>query len=160
MKYRYLTDEELKLLEKDFVQFLIANGIDNDEWTRINKENADNALKIVGLFSDVVLEKALENIEYLEYRSNKSLKLFHCKEEKIVLIGLDIDKESPLDFTKKESAEIAISEGDDAIKSYKTSKSYAPSRAEEIFKMLEAGCYIVDGKFYNSLNQLRKVYQN
>ncbi len=160
MKYRYLTDEELKLLEKDFVQFLIANGIDNDEWLRINKENADNALEIVGLFSDVVVEKAIENIEYLEYRSEKSLKLFRCKKDKIILIGLDIDASSSLDFTKKESADIALNEGDDAIKSYKTSKNYNPARAEEIFKMLEAGCYIVDGKFFNSFNQLRKAYQN
>ena len=39
MKYRYLTDQELQILEKDFVQFLVANGIDNDEWVRVNKES-------------------------------------------------------------------------------------------------------------------------
>jgi hypothetical protein len=160
MKYRYLTDEELKLLEKDFVQFLIANGIDNDEWVRINKENKENALKIVGLFSDVVMEKALGNISYLEHRSPKSLKLFHCKKETISLIGLDIDEESSLDFTVKDSAENALDAGTDSIKSYKTSKEYAGSREEEIFKMMEAGCYIVDGKFYNSLNHLRQMRQN
>jgi len=160
MKYRYLTDEELKLLEKDFIQFLVANGIDNDEWVRINKESKENALEIVGLFSDVVIEKALENVFYLEHRTPKSLKLFHCKKDQISLIGLDIDEASSLDFTVKDSAENALTTGTDSIKSYKTSKEYVGSRAEELFKMMDAGCYIVDGKFYNSLNHLRKARQN
>jgi hypothetical protein len=160
MKYRYLSDQELQLLEKDFVHFLVANGIDNDEWVRVNAESKEKALEIVGLFSDVVIEKAIENVKYLEYRSAKSLKIFHCKEDEITLIGLDIDEESSLDFTKANSAEKAIAEGTDAIKTYKTKKAYHPNRTEEIFKMMEAGCYIVDGKFYNTLNHLRKVYQN
>tara|TARA_R110002049_G_scaffold100145_5_gene244000 strand:- start:3997 stop:4479 length:483 start_codon:yes stop_codon:yes gene_type:complete len=160
MKYRYLTDQELEILEKDFVHFLVANGIDNDEWVRVNAESKEKALEIVGLFSDVVIEKAIENIKYLEYRSAKSLKIFHCKEKEISLIGLDIDEESNLDFTEADSAEKAMAEGTDAIKTYKTKKAYHPSRTEELFKMMEAGCYIVDGKFYNTLNHLRKVYQN
>ncbi len=160
MKYRYLTDQELQLLEKDFVYFLVANGIDNDEWVRINSESKEKALEIVGLFSDVVIEKAIENIAYLEYRTAKSLKIFHCKEDTITLIGLDIDEESNLDFTIADSAELAISEGTDAIKTYKTKKPYQKSRTEEIYKMMDAGCYIVDGKFYNTLNHLRKAYQN
>ena len=160
MKYRYLTDQELQILEKDFVQFLVANGIDNDEWVRVNEESKEKALEIVGLFSDVVIEKAIENIKYLEYRSAKSLKIFHCKDEEISLIGLDIDENSTLDFTEANSAEKAINEGTDAIKTYKTKKAYHPSRTEELFKMMDAGCYIVDGKFYNTLNHLRKVYQN
>ncbi len=160
MKYRYLSDQELQLLEKDFVHFLVANGIDNDEWVRVNTESKEKALEIVGLFSDVVIEKAIENVNYLEFRSAKSLKIFHCKEDEIILIGLDIDEESSLDFTEANSAEKAIEEGTDAIKTYKTKKAYHPNRAEEIFKMMEAGCYIVDGKFYNTLNHLRKAYQN
>lgn len=160
MKYRYLTDQELELLEKDFVHFLVANGIDNDEWVRINTESKEKALEIVGLFSDVVIEKAIENIKYLEFRSTKSLKLFHCKDEEISLIGLDIDEESLLDFNEAESAEKAINEGTEAIKTYKTKKAYHPSRTEELFKMMEGGCYIVDGKFYNTLNHLRESKQN
>ena len=49
-----LIKHELKLLEKDFIQFLIANGIDNDEWVRINKENKENELEIVSKRIDKV----------------------------------------------------------------------------------------------------------
>ena len=38
MKYRCLTDEELKELEPEFKQFLIVNHVHAEEWEELNKK--------------------------------------------------------------------------------------------------------------------------
>ena len=42
-KYRLLSSDELKALEKEFVEYLVVNGITADEWERLKKEENDKA---------------------------------------------------------------------------------------------------------------------
>ena len=44
MKFRILSDEELKVFEEDLKHFLIANGIDGSSWEKINKEDGVTVL--------------------------------------------------------------------------------------------------------------------
>ena len=39
MRFRLLSDLELKELSEDFTQFLIVQGLDDETWRKINKEN-------------------------------------------------------------------------------------------------------------------------
>ena len=63
MKYRCLTDEELKELEQEFKHFLISNNVYTEEWEKLNKKKDKRVQELVELFSDVVLDKALKNIK-------------------------------------------------------------------------------------------------
>jgi hypothetical protein len=47
MKYRCLTDDELKLLADDLKHFLIVNGVHAEEWEHMNKVNPDKAVQLV-----------------------------------------------------------------------------------------------------------------
>ena len=40
LKYRLLTDDELKELEHEFKQFLIVNEIYDEEWRKLNAEKS------------------------------------------------------------------------------------------------------------------------
>jgi hypothetical protein len=37
MRFRLLSDLELKELSEDFTQFLVVQGIDDETWRKINK---------------------------------------------------------------------------------------------------------------------------
>ena len=52
-----LNDDELQALSEDFTQFLVVQGLDDDTWRKINKEDREKAFKIVEVFSDTVLFK-------------------------------------------------------------------------------------------------------
>ena len=51
-KYRELTTLELKELEKEFIDYLIVNGITADDWVKIKEEQQEKAEDIITLFSD------------------------------------------------------------------------------------------------------------
>ena len=87
-KYRNLTPDELKSLEKDFIKYLIVNGIDAAEWAKIQDQDSTKAEEITELFSDVVFEKVLRQATYLRHQTLDSLHCFHYQEKQAVMIGL------------------------------------------------------------------------
>lgn len=157
MKYRRLTDEELKELEKEFVEFLVSNTITADDWEKLKQENPENAHMLIEMFSDVVMEKVLANIKYLEHREEKSLMLFEFQKEQIVLIGINVTPHINVDLREKNSIQHLIDNNgieDDAISIFKTIKPYKKTREEEIFEMTENNCLVSDGVLFYALNKL------
>lgn len=57
IKYRSLSKEELIELEDEFKQFLIVNGLHDEEWRALCAEDPNNAQQFIDLFSNLVLEK-------------------------------------------------------------------------------------------------------
>lgn len=108
-KYRLLTHEELIEFEKEFIDFLIVNGIAAPDWVKMKEEHPKEAVKIIGSFSDVIFEGTMRKIEFLEIRTSKEVRCFHCLTEKMVLVGMRVQKESEMDFTNPEMLEMAIS---------------------------------------------------
>ena len=68
MKYRVLSTKELEPLKDDFIKFLSANTITGEDWTKIKSNKPNQASKLIEIFSDIVWEKSLEKIKYLEHR--------------------------------------------------------------------------------------------
>ncbi len=146
MKYRILSDIELKELEKEFIQFLVANGIDDAEWKKINNTNSDRAIELVELFSDVVFEKAFIKVQFLEHLEPASIKVFMFTSDKIYLIGID-SAHPEIDFRDKDVMTALATnflEYKDKLHIYKTNKPIAENREAEIFKMLKDGCLVID----------------
>lgn len=145
MKYRILTDDELKELEEDFKHFLIANHVYDDEWVRLNKANDNRVLELIEKFSDIVFEKALGNIKFLEYLNKSGISAFHCNKEEMVLIGISSEKES-IDFTKH-----TFEDFKNDLTIFKTTKPYVKQREEEIFELLNSGCSIIDEERFKKI---------
>lgn len=145
MKYRCLSNEELAELEDEFKHFLISNGVHSEEWEDLNKKKDKKVQELVEIFSDIVLDKALKNIKYLEHITPNDIKSFKCDNDKMVLIGI-ASKNQNIDFTKDVLADFA-----DELDIFKTSKPYHEKRELEVFELLQSGCSIINEERFNKL---------
>lgn len=153
MKYRMLTDDELKAFEEDFKHFLIANGVSNEEWSEMNASNPGRALEMVGLFSDTVLQKVYEKIEFLEHRSLDSCMVFRAMKEEILLISIN-RKSDKVDLSTPESIHDALQSQSNELSIFGTSKKYSKVRELEIHDMISQGCVPSSQDFWDALKQL------
>ncbi len=159
MKYRMLRKDELEELEKEFVSFLAANGVTSDEWEKVKAEDSDKAEKLIGIFSDIVFDKVLEGVEYLEYKTPKDIKAFHCQEDKMVMNGLMVEGKTTFDFTQEQSPQQMLQQiqlSGAKLKMYTAEKAYSRSREMEIFEMMDHGALISrDGALFKTLESLK-----
>jgi len=147
MKFERLSNNELQTLEKEFIQFLVVNGIIATDWEKIKIDNPKKAEKLIDLFSDMVWEKSLEKIKFLEHRTPTSIKVFNCKKEKIELIGVDADHKA---FSSKD----IVFDPQKKYSLFQHQKKYSPDRETELYKMIKSGCYVADKKHFEILKQL------
>jgi hypothetical protein len=152
MKYRILSIEELSHLEEDFKHFLIVNGVHAEEWEALNKNDVDKAVQLVELFSDTVLQKVYEKLEYLEFRSLDTCMVFHLVEDKIELISIHRMPESNVDLSTVESIHEALKKNADQLSFFKTEKPYSKNREAEIHEMIEQGCLLSSSQFWTALS--------
>jgi hypothetical protein len=145
MKYRILTDEELKELEEEFKHFLITNNVYTEEWEKLNKQKDKKVQDLVEMFSDIVLDKALKSIKYLEHITPQDIKSFKCEEDKMTLIGI-ASKNQNLNFTKE-----MLSDYKDELDIFKTTKPYHKEREQEVFNLLQSGCTIINEERFKKL---------
>lgn len=150
-KYRLLTIDELKELEKEFINYLILNGLTADDWEKIKNEAPDKAQNFIEQFSDLVFERIITKVEYLEQRTPKELKTFQCLKDKIVLVGMYAEADSEADFTNAEYIRTAAVNPPDSLKVYTTEKTYTQDREKEIFDLVQSGCLISDGRLFKAL---------
>ena len=146
MKFARLSSSELESLEKEFIAFLAVNGIDSDYWIKLKETDNEKAEDLVDVFSDIVWKKNLDEIKFLEHRTNNSLKLFHCKKNTIELIGIDGDIQHY--STKKPNSSTSPK-----LSIYTHAKSYSRSREDELFALIKGGCCISDEKLYSELKK-------
>lgn len=152
MKFRMLSNEELLALEKDLKHFLIANGVEGDSWKRINEEEPAKAVELVALFSDIVLQKVYEKLEYLELRSSMRCMLFQFEQEIAKLIVIEAPE--GVDLSTPESIQEALRNRLKDIRFYRSSKPYSKSREEEIHYWIAQGCTASHATFWTQVNQL------
>jgi len=150
-KYRDLTLEELQELEKEFVDFLVLNGIDSEDWVNIKKEKSEKAEGIISAFSDVVFQKILMQCRYIEKYTSRSITAIFCDKNKMHLQRIELPEDAPYDLLNKEDFEKLKTEVDVELEYSKGEKEYAGDRELEIYKMLESGFIISNQKLYMSL---------
>lgn len=159
MKYRRLRQDELESLEKEFVRFLASNQVTADEWQKLKAEEPDKAEKLIGIFSDIVFEKVIGDVQYLEYKTPKDVKTFHFLEDRIVMNGLLVEGNTSFDFTQQQSPQQMLQQIQLAgarLKLYTAEKAYSRSRDMEIFEMMENGALISrDGSLFRTLEGLK-----
>jgi hypothetical protein len=154
MKYKRLAPEELKALEKEFVNFLASAQITGPDWVKMKKEEKEKANELIDVFSDLVYDKVLRKIRYLEYRDKKTLNIFFCDDNKINLVGIRVKEHSSLDLTAPDILKQWNSENNSSVNVVRSEKSYSRDREIEVLEMLESGCLITDDRLYNVLSQM------
>ncbi|MEY4904965.1 MAG: hypothetical protein RLZZ292_2780 [Bacteroidota bacterium] len=153
MKYRLLSLEELAGLEPDFIRFLSSQSIPGSDWEKIKIQQAQRRDELLSLFSDLVLERALNNIEYIEFRSPNDIKTFFYDKETAYLQGITIENEA-IDFTKSIDIQAVLKNKKNKIHTYSLSKPYLKERNVELFTLLQQGALVSDGVLYKVLKNL------
>ena len=143
--------EELQELEKEFVEYLVVNGITADEWKKIKKDNPSHSDHIIELFSDVVFESIMRKVMFLEFRTSHEVKVFQCLENKLVLVAMQSKVDPDIDFTNTEYIKNAVHNPPEGLKIYTSEKAYNKVREIEIFEMIRAGASISDGQLFKTL---------
>ena len=160
MKYRRLTNEELAELETEFIRFLVSNTVTGDDWEKIKKEDTEKAEGLIEIFSDIVFDKTISKIEYLEMKTPKDLKTFRCNKNDIEMMGLKIEGDSELDLTYDISSEemmVKLQSSNAKLQLYSANKKYKnENREQELFQMMQWGSLISDGKLFHLLRTLKK----
>ncbi len=159
-KYRTLNKAELESLQKEFVEFLVTNGVTATDWELLKVEEPLKAEKMVDLFSDIVFEKVLSKVEFLRKTEPHTIICFRFEPQVIKMYGLIADAESEIDFTNKEDVSMAILNPPKGLKVIAREKGYERTRQEEIFIMIKGGCEVDDGKFYHTLALSQKQSLN
>ena len=145
MKYRRLSNDELDQLKDKFIQFLVSNTVTADDWVKIKEQDITKADSLIELFSDIVFEDVLKNVQYLEFRTSYDLKIFHCTPDMMFLKGIKVETNGDINFLEVEGAEILLEQLQAAKASthvYKAEKQYTGQREKELFEMMERGCFI------------------
>lgn len=148
-KYRRLTLEELESLKKEFIDYLVVNGVTADDWVKLKANDVDKAERIIELFSDVVMEGILRKIEYLELRTKTHVFCYQCLAAGLVLIGLQGGPSS--DFTSPTLIQNALQGPPYEIEIFTSQKKYNPGREQELFQMLQNAHVVSDGRLFKSL---------
>lgn len=157
MKYRRLYRQELEDLRDDFVQFLAANSIPADDWEKLKKENPEATEQLIDLFSDIVWEKILSKINFLEMRRADAMRVIKFEEEKAEMIEIRMEEKN-FDFTNHDTVR-RIAEGSLDLNAFKPkvlkgSKTYSDSRERELFEYLERGARPCKEIFWNSVKSM------
>ena len=150
MRFRRLSLDELKELHEEFIQFMSSNGVTGDDWKKIKEEEYDKAEKLIEIFSDIVIEKSLTQINYLEKREPQNVLFFNFKASEIELIGIS-SNDPDIDFTDDTTIK-SLSDGSlkTDFETFKSTKKIDKNREDEIFSMLENGCLISSGRIFKS----------
>jgi len=154
MKYKRLTSEELQALEPDFITFLASMQITGPDWEKMKKEENTKASELIDVFSDLVYDKVLGKINYLEYRDEKTLNIFYFGPDKMQLVGLRVKENSPLDLTAPDVLNQWNSANNASVNIVRSEKGYEKEKQSEVFELLQNGCLITDDRLFKILSSV------
>lgn len=154
MKYKRLTTEELYALQLDFVNFLASMQITAADWEKMKKNENEKANELIDVFSDIVYDKVLGKITYLEFRDEKTLNIFYFGEEKVRLIGLRVKEGAKFNFMAPDVLDQWNENTHTSVNLVRSERNYEKEKQLEIFELLQNGCLITDDKLFKTLDSL------
>ncbi len=156
MKYARLTKEQFEELHREFINFLATQSITAAEWTQIKTEQPEVAEQELDIFSDLVWEGVLHQVQYLEHISSQHLHLFHLKEHGMQLIAVKLKNDS-IDLTTREGFEwLRNNLLDDTVEFLTADKAYSDDKLLDKFKLITQGAVITKGDLYRYFEKLMK----
>lgn len=156
MRFRILSNEELQHLEEEFKHFLIINHIHADDWAKMNETEPEKAVALVELFSDTVLLKVYEKIDYMEFRSKQLFSVYRILPENIQAIHVK-SEDHTVSLEKDEEISVAINSNPSKLSIYRAEKKVNPFREDEVHRLAEQGCVKSNELVWEQLHRLIKT---
>ena len=149
MLFKRLSEEDLAGLEKEFIDFLVLNGVTADDWIKLKDDKPHNASQMVDSFSDVVYAGMMRNVKYVERITPTEIMCFYCQPNQVVLVALET-KNTNTDFTTVTDFSNIKNISQD-IHIYTTTKQYMKPREQEVFELIEMGAKVSDSTLFNAI---------
>lgn len=143
MRFRNLSQKELESLSDEFIQFLVIQGIDDDLWRDINKEKPDQAIALVSLFSDTVLEKVYSKVNFLSFVSEQVFSIFKIERETMHAVVVK-NKSSRDPFKNLEHVLQSMESKTIEHEVFTASRVLGNKILDEIHELTEKGCLVAD----------------
>lgn len=157
MKYTRLTKEQLEELHPEFINFLATQTIDKKEWDDLKTNKPEIALQEIDVFSDLIWDKAITNVRFIDHFSKNHIFLFKCHDELLESLIVQTSNED-VDFFTTEGLEwLGNNLFTDEVTIQTGKKEVAVNRNEEVFKIIQNGGIISKGELYIKLTALIKV---
>lgn len=152
MKYQRLTKEQFEELHDEFATFLATQSIDAMKWVEIKAERPSLAEEQLDLFSDMIWERVLEKVEYVENIASNYLFLFHIEKEAMHTIIIQV-LDSTIDVTTKEGFMwLKDNMLSDKVQIRRGSKKFGENRLQDIFTLIQQGAQISQGVLYQAIS--------
>jgi hypothetical protein len=156
MRFRLLSNEELQHLESEFKHFLIVNHIHADDWTKLNQTEPEKAVALVELFSDTVLLKVYEKIDYMEFRSKFLFSVYRILPEKIQAIHVK-SEDGTISLENDNEISHAINSSASKLAIYRAEKKVNPFKEDEVHRLAEQGCMKSTDSAWKQFDELIKT---
>ena len=154
MKYTRLTKEQFNELHTEFSTFLATQKIDKREWDQLKLQNPEIAEQELDLFSDLVWERVLRKVQYLEHFSKNHIFLFECFEKEIKSIILK-SFDSKVNFLTKEGLQyLSDSLFTEKIDLKIGTKLFSEDKNLDLFQLIQQGAIISDGQLYKQIDTI------
>ena len=148
MKYTRLTQEQLEALHQEFINFLATQSITASEWDSIKAEKPEVAEEELDVFSDLIWEGVLGNVEYLENISAQHMHLFYLTDKEMKLISVKV-RNPEADLTTKEGFTwFKKNWQSDYIDYLTASKAYSDDPNQDKFELIQQGGVITKGELF------------
>ena len=154
VKYKRLTKEQLGELHGEFINFLATQSITAEEWKDIKANKPEVAEEELDVFSDLIWEGVLSNVNYLENISANHMHLFKLAEKEMKLISVKV---------MNPKVDLRTTEGfgwfkknwqSDFVDYLTASKAYTEDKNLDKFKLIEQGGVITKGELYQWFDEI------
>jgi hypothetical protein len=152
MRFRCLTNEELKELDAELIQFLILNHVYKEDWAIMNQKEPLKAKQLIELFSDVVLDKVYNKVSFLERQVPRQVcfcSLSETNGEMITIEAIDND----MDLTNEEMMDEYLLLSPSKISIYSGKKMFSKTKADEVFLLLNHGFIVSNEERFKNIMQ-------
>jgi len=154
MKYARLTKEQLEELHPEFTNFLATQSIDKKEWDELKANKPSIAEQEIDVFSDMIWDKALTNVKYIDHFSKNYIFLFKCVDANVYSYVINSTDPST-DFLSAEGINW-LSENffSDHVQIQQGKKDISKGRHESLFEIIKKGGIISKGELFSKFEAL------
>lgn len=148
MKYRRLSQEELEPLKEEFLKYLLVANITPERWEKMKAEKDEKCKEHLDIFSDLVFEKILDQIQFIDRILPQRIELYQCQKEQCLLYALEAKDGEDLQFDKDNLESLDLSK----LHCIQGKKTMGEDRKKDIFDLLhQEHAYISDGALFKRL---------
>ena len=144
LKYRSLTQDELKSLETEFKHFLIINELHDGEWSALATNDPEKAQGFIDLFSNIVLEKVYQKAAGLFQVGTDFVSVFHLENPTWKVYHFTTKAHGLLEGLNAENFIQIILEHTTSFELHVGSKESSEQKASAVHELICKGANILD----------------